>query len=42
MVKREKIVIASLAVAASLITYLGWRMNKRMKKRIKNQEESSR
>ncbi|MGB8937707.1 MAG: hypothetical protein WCC17_21670 [Candidatus Nitrosopolaris sp.] len=42
MVKRKKIVISSLAVAASLIAYLGWRMNKRMKKRMKHQEESSR
>jgi len=40
MVKREKIVISFLAVAASLITYLGWRMNKRMKRRKKQQEES--
>jgi len=38
MVKRMNIVISSLAVAASLITYLGWRMNKRMKKRKKQQE----
>jgi len=30
MVKRRKIVISSLAVAASLITYLAWRMNKRI------------
>jgi hypothetical protein len=39
MVKREKIVISFVAVAASLITYLGWRMNKKKKK--KQQEESS-
>ncbi|MGA9153403.1 MAG: hypothetical protein WBZ36_22725 [Candidatus Nitrosopolaris sp.] len=42
MVKRRKIVISSLAVAASLITYLAWRMNKRTNKRKKQQEESSR
>jgi hypothetical protein len=41
MVKRRKIVISSLAVAASIITYLGWRMNKRKKKGKKQQEESS-
>ena len=41
MVKRRKIVISSLAVAASLITYLAWRMNKRINKRKKQQEESS-
>ncbi|MGA9155117.1 MAG: hypothetical protein WBZ36_31425 [Candidatus Nitrosopolaris sp.] len=42
MVKRRKIVISSLAVAASLITYLGWRMNKRKKKSKRHHEESSR
>ncbi|MGC2571003.1 MAG: hypothetical protein WA364_05775 [Candidatus Nitrosopolaris sp.] len=42
MVKRRKIVITSLAVAASLITFLAWRMNKRINKRKKQKEEFSR
>jgi hypothetical protein len=38
MVKRRKIVISSLAVAAGIITYLALRMNKRINKRKKQQE----
>jgi len=37
MVKRGKIIISSLAVAAGIITYVALRMKKRINKRKKQQ-----
>jgi hypothetical protein len=42
MVKHKKTIVSALAVLASVITYVGWTVNKRRKKKKEQQQESGR
>jgi hypothetical protein len=42
MVKHKKTLVSALAVLASVITYVGWTVNKRRKKKKEQLQESGR